>query len=104
MRAKFDLYISRHIIGRLQRQTGLSTADVLQVLSRRFMTRCCIICAVLLVIAADLDVTSQYLKPYLQTFVPFVIALPLVGYATTVSSALREIGRAQWRDRVCQYV
>src|SRR3546814_8611370 len=42
MRAKFDLYISRHIIGRLQRQTGLSTADVLQVLSRRFMTRCCI--------------------------------------------------------------
>src|SRR3546814_13494427 len=39
MRAKFDLYISRHIIGRLQRQTGLSTADVMQVLSRRFMTR-----------------------------------------------------------------
>src|SRR3546814_12037085 len=27
MRAKFDLYISRHIIGRLQRETGLSTAD-----------------------------------------------------------------------------
>jgi len=24
MRAKFDLYISRHIIGRLQRETGLS--------------------------------------------------------------------------------
>ncbi|HEY9546235.1 MAG TPA: hypothetical protein VIR56_09505 [Solimonas sp.] len=93
MRAKFDLYISRHIIGRLQRQTGLSTADVLQVLSRRFMTRCCIICAVLLVIAADLDVTSQYLKPYLQTFVPFVIALPLVGYATMVSSALRAANR-----------
>src|SRR3546814_14432492 len=57
------------------------------------MTRCCIICAVLLVIAADLDVTSQYLKPYLQTFVPFVIALPLVGYATMVSSALRAANR-----------
>lgn len=93
MRAKFDLYISRHIIGNLQRETGLSTADVLQVLSRRFMTRCCIICAVLLVIAADLDVTSQYLKPYLQTFIPFVLALPLVGYATMVSSALRAANR-----------
>src|SRR3546814_15077150 len=94
MRAKFDLYISRHIIGRLQRQTGLSTADVLQVLSRRFMTRCCSICAVLLVIAADLDVTSQYLEPYLPIFVPFVNALPLDGYATM------EIGRASCRGRV----
>jgi O-antigen/teichoic acid export membrane protein len=93
MRAKFDLYISRHIVGRLDRDTGLSIADVLQVLSRRFMTRCCIICAVLLVIAADLDVTSQYLKPYLQTFVPFVIALPLAGYATMISSALRAANR-----------
>ncbi|NGY05628.1 hypothetical protein [Solimonas terrae] len=93
MRAKFDLYISRHIVGRLERETGLSTADVLQVLGRRFMTRCCIICAVLLVIAADLDVTSQYLKPYLQTFVPFVIALPLAGYATMISSAMRAANR-----------
>src|SRR3546814_15908736 len=84
MRAKFDLYISRHIIGRLQRQTGLSTADVLQVLSRRFMTRRCIICAVLPVIAADLDVPSQYLTPHLQTFVPLVIALPLLDRESVV--------------------
>src|SRR3546814_17345812 len=66
MRAKFDLYISRHIIGRLQRQTGLSTADVLQVLSRRFMTRCCTLCAGLPVIAADLVVPQHSLKTELS--------------------------------------
>lgn len=93
MRAKFDLYISRHIVGGLERENGLSNADVLQVVGRRFMARCCIICALLLVVAADLDVMSQYLRPYLQTFIPFVVALPLAGYATMVSSALRAANR-----------
>src|SRR3546814_17607276 len=57
MRAKFALYISRHILGRLQRPPGLSTADVLQVPRRRSMTCCGSICAVLLVYAASLEVT-----------------------------------------------
>jgi hypothetical protein len=93
MRAKFDVYLGRHIVGRLGDKTGVSDADMLRTLSARFMKRCCLICAVLLVIAADLDLMSQYLHPYLQTFVPFVLALPLAGYAQMIGGALRAANR-----------
>ncbi|MFT4045752.1 MAG: hypothetical protein QM661_03555 [Solimonas sp.] len=93
MRAKFDVYLGRHIVAGLGRQTGVGNAEMLRTLSARFMKRCCLICAVLLVIAADLDVMSQYLHPYLQTFVPFVLALPLAGYAQMIGGALRAANR-----------
>lgn len=93
MRAKFDVYLGRHIVAGLAHSTGIGDAEVLRELSARFMKRCCLICAVLLVIAADLDVMAQYLRPYLQTFVPFVLALPFAGYATMIGAALRAANR-----------
>lgn len=93
MRGKFDVYLGRYIVAGLEAQTGISNADMLRTLSLRFMRRCCLICALLLVIAADLDVISQSLHPYLQTFIPFVLALPFAGYAQMIGGAMRAANR-----------
>ncbi|WP_028080162.1 lipopolysaccharide biosynthesis protein [Solimonas soli] len=93
MRAKFDVYMGRYIVANLGERTGIANADMLRTLSVRFMKRCCLICALLLVVAADLDVMSQNLHPYLQTFIPFVLALPLAGYAQMIGGALRAANR-----------
>ncbi|NKF20761.1 hypothetical protein [Solimonas marina] len=92
VRAKLDLYLGRHIVAELESSTGIGNAELLRALSRRAVKRSALICAVLLVIMADADVMVQSLHPYFQTFTPFVLALPLVSYASMIASALRAAG------------
>lgn len=93
VRAKLDIYLGRHIVAGLAASTGISDATLLRVLSKRFVKRSSLICAALLVIIADADLMAQSLYPYLSTFIPFVLALPFVGYATMMGGALRAANR-----------
>lgn len=93
MRAKFDLYLGRYVVAGCDRATGIAASDVLLYVARRFLRRCVLICTVLLVVVADLDVMFQNLHHYLETFVPFVLALPFVGLAGMIAAMLQSANR-----------
>jgi O-antigen/teichoic acid export membrane protein len=57
------------------------------------LIRSAIACAALLVVTADLDVMDVYLHPYLQTYLPFVLAVPFATLAFFLASTLRATNR-----------
>ena len=67
----------------------------------RVLIRSAIACAILLVFTTDLDVMDVYVRPYLQTYLPFVLAVPFATLALFLASTLRaSIARsAVWWSR-----
>jgi hypothetical protein len=57
------------------------------------LIRSAIACAALLVVTTDLDVMDVYLRPYLQTYLPFVLAVPFATLALFLASTLRATNR-----------
>jgi hypothetical protein len=93
LRAKYELYLAHHIIGRRAAVTGICDGALLMQLSRRVALRSSLVCGVLLVITADLDIQAPRLQPVLETYLPFVLAIPCVSFSTLVGEALRAANR-----------
>jgi len=93
LRGKYELYLARHIIGRPDPSTDVSTGALLARIARRLLLRSTLLCAVLLIITADLDIQAPQLQTVLQTYLPFVLAIPAVSIASLIGEALRAANR-----------
>ena len=93
LRGKYEIYMAQHIIGRRAATTGISDGAVLMQLARRMLLRSSLLCGVLLVVTADLDIQAPQLQTVLQTYLPFVLALPCVSLSSFLGEALRAANR-----------
>ena len=93
LRGKYEIYLAQHIIGRRAASTGIPDGVLLMQLARRMLLRSSLVCAVLLVVTADLDIQAPQLQTILQTYLPFVLALPCVGLSSLLGEALRAANR-----------
>ena len=74
LRGKYDLFIAQHFVDPRKSDLGEHARAVVRGLGIRVLIRSAIACALLLVFTTDLDVMDVYLRPYLQTYLPFVLA------------------------------
>lgn len=93
LRGKYDLFIAEHFFELQQSDLGAHARVIVRALGIRVLIRSAIACAVLLVITTDLDVMDVYLRPYLQTYLPFVLAVPFATLALFLANTLRAINR-----------
>lgn len=93
MRGKFELYIAQHIIGAHAAAGGIANIVLLRDLGRRLLLRSAVLCAVLLIVTADLDIQAPQLQTQLQTYLPFMLSLPFVSLSSLLGEALRAANR-----------
>jgi hypothetical protein len=93
LRGKYDLFIAQHFVNPQQSDLGARARAVVRALGIRVLIRSAIACAALLVVTTDLDVMDVYLRPYLQTYLPFVLAVPFATLALFLASTLRATNR-----------
>ncbi|HEY3850219.1 MAG TPA: hypothetical protein VGL87_04550 [Steroidobacteraceae bacterium] len=93
LRGKYEIYMAQHIIGRRAATTGIADGVLLMQLARRMLLRSSLLCAVLLVVMADLDIQAPQLQTILQTYLPFVLAVPCVSLSSLLGEALRAATR-----------
>jgi hypothetical protein len=93
LRGKYEIYMAQHIIGRRATATGIPDGVLLMQLARRMLLRSSLLCAVLLVVTADLDIQAPQLQTILQTYLPFVLAVPCVSVSSLLGEALRAANR-----------
>src|SRR6516225_2783319 len=93
LRGKYEIYMAQQVIGRRAAATGTPDGVLLMQLARRMLLRSSLLCAVLLVVTADLDIQAPQLQTTLQTYLPFVLSLPCVSLSTFLGEALRAANR-----------
>lgn len=93
VRAKYELYLAWYIVSRRSTATGISDWVLLWRLGQRVLLRSSVLSVLLLVVTADLDIQAPRLQPSLETYLPFVLALPCITVATLVGEALRAANR-----------
>jgi hypothetical protein len=93
LRAKYELYMAHHLIGRRAATTDTTNGVVLRQLGRRVLLRSCLACATLLVVMADIDIQAPRLQPALETYLPFVLAIPPISLSRFLGEALRAANR-----------
>jgi len=93
LRGKYEIYMAQHIIGRRATTAGIPNGVLLRQLARRMLLRSSLLCAVLLVVTADLDIQAPQLQTILQTYLPFVLAVPCVSLSSLLGEALRAANR-----------
>ena len=93
LRGKYELSMAQQVIGRRAAATGTPDGVLLMQLMRRMLLRSSLLCAVLLVVTADLDIQAPQLQTMLQTYLPFVLALPCVSLSSFFGEALRAANR-----------
>jgi hypothetical protein len=93
LRAKYEIYMAQHIIGRHCAPTDASTGVLLMQLGQRMLVRSSLLCGILLVVTADLDIQAPQLQRMLQIYLPFVLALPCVSLSSFLGEALRAANR-----------
>ena len=93
LRGKYEIHMAQHIIGRRATSTGIPNGVLLMQLARRMLLRSSLLCAVLLVVTADLDIQAPQLQTILQTYLPFVLAVPCVSLSNLLGEALRAANR-----------
>jgi hypothetical protein len=93
LRGKYEIYMAQHIIGRRATVAGIPNGVLLRQLARRMLLRSSLVCAVLLVVTADLDIQAPQLQTILQTYLPFVLAVPCVSLSSLLGEALRAANR-----------
>jgi hypothetical protein len=93
LRGKYEIYMAQHILGRDAASISMSTGALLAQLARRTLLRAALLCAALLVVTADLDIQAPQLQTVLQTYLPFVLALPGVSLSSLLGEALRAANR-----------
>jgi hypothetical protein len=94
LRNKYEIYLSHYVVRRHASEFGIPVRTLLYAMSRRTLIRCAIACAAFLVLTADLDIQQPRLSPYLQTFLPFVLALPFWTMAMLFAGVLRAANRS----------
>jgi hypothetical protein len=93
LRGKYEIHLAQHIIGRRAATTGIPNGVLLMQVARRMLLRSSLLCAVLLVVTADLDIQAPQLQTILQTYLPFVLAVPCVSLSSLLGEALRAANR-----------
>jgi O-antigen/teichoic acid export membrane protein len=93
LRAKYEIYMAQHIIGRHCAPITTATGVLLMQLGQRMLVRSSLLCGVLLVVTADLDIQAPQLQRMLQIYLPFVLAFPCVSLASFLGEALRAANR-----------
>jgi hypothetical protein len=93
LRGKYEIHMARHIIRQRAASSGLATGALLRQLARYFLLRSSVLSAILLVVTADLDIQAPQLQTVLQTYLPFVLAIPCVGLTSFLGEALRAANR-----------
>jgi hypothetical protein len=93
LRGKYEIHMAQRIIGGRAAATGIPDGAVLMQLARRMLLRSSLLCGVLLVVTADLDIQAPQLQTVLQTYLPFVLALPCVSLSSFFGEALRAANR-----------
>jgi O-antigen/teichoic acid export membrane protein len=104
LRANYEMYAAYHIIGRRAVATGICDSTLIMQLGRRVLLRSSLVSGVLLVIAADIDIQAPRLQPALETYLPFVLAIPWVSLSSFISEALRAANRTLFGSVVGSYV
>ena len=89
LRKKYEFFLAPFITGNLQRSFGIPVSKVVYRLGRSLLIRSSVVCCILLVITADLDILEPRLQPYLETFLPFVLAIPFVALGTMCAILMR---------------
>jgi hypothetical protein len=125
LRGKYDLFVAQHFVSPLapgssglpHGSSGPASASsgqksdlgdeharaVVRGLGIRVLIRSAIACALLLVFTTDLDVMDVYLRPYLQTYLPFVLAVPFATLALFLASTLRAVNHTVGSVMVSSY-
>ena len=93
VRAKYEIYMAQHIIGRHCAPTEAATGVLLMQLGQRMLVRASLLCGILLVVTADLDIQAPQLQRMLQIYLPFVLAPPCVSLSSFLGEALRAANR-----------
>jgi O-antigen/teichoic acid export membrane protein len=93
LRGKYDLFVNHCFANEEPLSCGVPWRWLVRGLGARVLIRSAIACAVLLVITADLDVVDTHLRPYLETYLPFVLAVPFATLAMFLAAALRAVNR-----------
>ncbi|MBS0421817.1 MAG: hypothetical protein JSR66_29170 [Proteobacteria bacterium] len=101
LRGKYDLFVAQHFVG--PHDPARATRDLVRGLGIRILIRSTIACAILLVVTTDLDVMDVYLHPYLQTYLPFVLAVPFATLALYLANVLRAMNRTLSSTLVATY-
>src|SRR5882724_3029298 len=103
LRAKYELYMAHHIIGGRSIFTGVSDGVLLIQLGRRVLLRASLVCAALLVLATDIDIQAPRYEPVLETYLPFVLAIPGISLSTFIGEALRAANRTLFGTIIAAY-
>jgi hypothetical protein len=103
LRGKYELYIAQHFVDLEKSGLGGHARSVVRALGIRVLIRSSIVCAVLLVFTSDLDVMDVYLRPFLQTYLPFVLAVPFAALALFLAATLRATNRTLGSVLVSSY-
>lgn len=93
LRGKYELFVSQLFFGPQKSDPGAHAGLVVRALGMRVLILSAIACALLLVVTTDLDVMDVYLRPYLQTYLPFVLSIPFATLALFLAGALRAVDR-----------
>jgi hypothetical protein len=93
LRGKYEIYMAQHIIAARAAVTGIPDGVLLTQLARRMLLRATLLCGILLVVTADLDIQAPQLQTVLQTYLPFVLSLPFVSLSSLLGEALRAANR-----------
>src|SRR5579863_697296 len=93
LRGKYEIFMAQQIISCCAGAEGIPPGVLLMQLARRMLLRSSLLCAVLLVVTADLDIQAPQLQTVLQTYLPFVLALPFVSLSSFLGEALRAANR-----------
>jgi O-antigen/teichoic acid export membrane protein len=101
LRGKYDLFVAQHFIG--ARDPTRSNRELVRGLGIRVLIRSAIACAILLVVTTDMDVMDVHLRPYLQTYLPFVLAVPFATLALYLANVLRAVNHTLGSTLVASY-
>jgi hypothetical protein len=93
LRGQYEIYFSHYVISESAAEFGISEWTLLRAFARRALIRGVIACAALLVLTTDLDIQEPQLQPYLETFLPFMVAVPFSTLAMLWAGALRAANR-----------
>jgi hypothetical protein len=103
LRSKYELYIAHHLIARRAAPTGIADGVLLVQLGQRVLLRSSLVCGALLVVTTDLDIQAPSIQPVLETYLPFVLAIPFVSLSTLIGEALRAANRTLFGMMVAAY-
>ncbi len=94
LRGKYEVYLAHYVVGRFAPTVGIADWTLVRVFARRTLIRSAVACGALLVLTADLDIQEPQTRPYLETFLPFVLSVPAAAVAMFAAAALRAANRS----------